>query len=107
MFVKEILLITTKSISYQYDNGIIKTNLKTITYNRLGTGFEKTKDHNGKMKGYLSFYDYDSQTNLRELIHQIIVLLELEKVAQLDSEISKMFVTEFNINNGFIVHSAN
>jgi hypothetical protein len=107
MFGKEILIITTKSISYQYDYGILKTNLKTISYDKLGTGFDKFKSHEGIMKGYLIFYNYNKETNIPEPIHETTVLVECEKIELLDAAIDKIFVNEFHDKNGFIFTSPN
>lgn len=39
LYGNEELIVNTKTISWLYDYGFFKTNLQTVKYNRLGTGF--------------------------------------------------------------------
>ena len=39
VYGNEYLTVNTKSISWSYDYGFFRTNLKTVKYERLGTGY--------------------------------------------------------------------
>jgi len=107
LYGKENLIINSKTISYNYDYGIIKTNLKTLPFNILGTGIELIREDNGIRKGRLIFYDYREKDHLPEVIHYTSILVNLEEVKELDKEISKLFLDEFNQVRGFLPFSAN
>lgn len=107
LFGKESLIVNTKTISYCYDYGIIRTNLKTIHYDRLGTGFLSNRKDNEKEFGNLIFYNYNKDNNLPEVIHQTSVLIELEKLKEIDLLIQIIFENEFNEKHGFTAYSLN
>jgi len=44
MFGSEVLVVNTKSISFQYNYGIFATQFKTLIYDRLQIEFEKVRD---------------------------------------------------------------
>jgi hypothetical protein len=104
---KEHLIVNTKTINYYYDYGIIRTSMKTIPYERLGTGFEKVQAKNGIEKGNLLFYNFRKEDLLPQVIHQTTVLVDLEKIHQLDNEIQAIFLNEFQDKHGFIGISLN
>jgi len=106
-FGKETLIVNTKTISFCYDYGILKTNLKTIHFDRLGTGFQIIREENDIEIGKLIFYNYRVKDNLPEVIHQTSVLLDNIDINEIDLEISNLFVNEFNERNGFIPYSEN
>jgi hypothetical protein len=99
--------VNTKTISFCYDYGILKTNLKTIHFDRLGTGFQIIREENDIEIGKLIFYNYRVKDNLPEVIHQTSVLLDNIDINEIDLEISNLFVNEFNERNGFIPYSEN
>ena len=107
MFGKEYLVINTKTISYNYDYGLIRTNLKTIKFNRLGTDFEEGQSKNGMKQGYLVFYNYREEDNLPEIIHKTTILTDYDNIRKLDQEIHSIFESGFNTENRFIPYSAN
>ncbi|WP_445452930.1 hypothetical protein [Flavobacterium sp. 25HG05S-40] len=106
-FGKETLIVNAKTISFCYDYGILKTNLKTIHFDRLGTGFQIIREENDIEIGKLIFYNYRVKDNLPEVIHQTSVLLDNIDINEIDLEISNLFVNEFNDRNGFIPYSEN
>ncbi len=60
----EELIVNTKTISWSYDYGFFRTNLSTVKYYRLGTGYEKVRgDEKGEV-GRLVFYNYRETDNL-------------------------------------------
>ena len=107
LFGKENLIVNTKTISYWYDYGFIRTNLKTIKYDRLATDFLSNRKENEKEFGNLIFYNYNKDTNLPELIHQTSVYIELEKLKEIDLLIQNIFENEFNDKQGFMGYSLN
>jgi len=94
IYGKEDLVVTTKTISHDYDYGIIKANIKTINFHRLGTGIETVQNENGIEKGHLIFYNYREVDNLPELIHETTILIETEKIHELDMAIRTIFENE-------------
>lgn len=94
IYGKENLIVNTKTISYNYDYGIIRTNIKTINFHRLGTGIETVQKENGIEKGYLIFYNYREADNLPEVIHETTILIETEKIHELDMAIRTIFDNE-------------
>lgn len=107
LFGKETLIVNTKTVSYRYDYGILKTNLKTVHFERLGTGFQIIKEENEIESGKLLFYNYRGEDNLPEIIHQTSVLLDTIDIQEINMEISKIFANEFNEKNDFIPYSEN
>ena len=96
LYGKENLIINSKTISYNYDYGFIRTNLKTIPFYHLGAGIELYKENKGIQEGKLILYNFRAQDNLPEIIHETTVLVNLEDVKEIDIEISKLFLKEFN-----------
>lgn len=105
LFGKETLIVNTKTVSYSYDYGILKTNLKTIHFDKLATGFQFIKEQNKIKTGNLVFYNYGTEDNLPEIIHQTSVLFEEIDILEIDMEISKIFLNEFDENINYIPHS--
>lgn len=91
-FGKETVVINTKSISYQYDYGILRTTLTTIPYKELKVLYEKVKDIGDVEYGNLHFIDYD-EVNLPNTVYETTVLLS-KKDADI---ILNMLVTLFHI----------
>ncbi len=102
VFGKETLIINTKTISFNYDYGIIRTNLKTIHHNNLATSFVPQRNENNKKVGYLAFYNYREKDNLPELIHQTTILIESDKIEEIVSRIQKLFYSEYVDNIDYI-----
>lgn len=107
LFGKETLIVNTKTISYRYDYGIIRTNLKTIPFDRLGIGFHVERIENTMEHGKLLFYNYRKEDHLPVLIHQTSVLLDTIDRNEIDLEISSLFMHEGSENNGFFPYSEN
>lgn len=107
LYGKENLIVNTKSISYFYDYGFFKTNLKTIFFYKLGTGFQFVREDEEGEKGRLLFYNYNKESNLPELIHQTSVLLDLVDVSEIDLEIKSLFEKPENADSNFYAFSEN
>lgn len=88
---REFLIVNTKSISYNFDYGIIKTNLKTIKYNRLGWSFNETSKEKDVAYGRLVFYNYSEDTDVPEIIHHTSIVLTREEIFTLETEINNLF----------------
>lgn len=107
LYGNEELIVNTKSISWSYYYGFFKTNLETVKYDRLGTGYEKVRGENEEEVGRLIFYNFREEDNLPELIHQTTVLLNKDEIKEFDNKISDIFANEFLNKNGFIPFSTN
>jgi len=107
IYGKEELIVSSKSISWSYDYGILKTNLKTLKFNRLGIGFEKVNSINDKELGKLLLFNYNEENNLPELIHETTVLISLDELKKFESKINEVFAGELQDENGFIPYSLN
>jgi len=103
----EELIVNTKSISWSYDYGFYKTNLKTVNYNRLGTGYERIRFARGVEIGRLVFFNYRIEDNLPEFMHHTSVLISKEDLRKIEDQIMNVFDNEFNYKNGFIAFSDN
>lgn len=107
MYGVESLIVNTKTISWSYNYGFFQTNLKTVKYNILATGYEKVRGDGEREVGILVFYNYREEDNLPEVIHQTTVLLTKEEINIFDEQIFKIFELEFFNNKGFIPYSLN
>ena len=104
---KELLIVNTKTISYHYNYGLFKTNMKTLNFNSLALGFEPEQSDKGHQKGNLVFYNYREDTGLPEVLHATTVLLEKEKIEELDLEIRRLFEKELIETSPFLDFSLN
>lgn len=102
-FGQEYLIINTKSISYNYSFGFFTYNLRTVLFERLGTGFEFVSEYNGIKKGKLIFYRYRAKDDLPETIHETSILINLEEISIIDEEIAQLFFDK----NFFFAFSSN
>ncbi len=103
----EELIVNTKTISWSYDYGFFRTNLNTVKYYRLGTGYEKVRGDEKDEVGRLVFYNYRETDNLPEIIHQTTVLINKAELKEFDKSITAIFRNEFLNENGFIPFSEN
>ncbi|RMD95814.1 MAG: hypothetical protein D6816_19805, partial [Bacteroidetes bacterium] len=58
LYGNEELIVNTKSISWSYDYGFFKTNLQTVKYDTLGTGYAKVRGDDDEELGRLLFFNY-------------------------------------------------
>ena len=108
VYGEESIVINTKSINYSYSYGFLQTNLKTITFHHLGTGYEKIKMGGGQTElGKLLFYNFNKENNLPELIFESTVLVPKEQIAIMDQWIKDLFLSELYGDMRFIPYSLN
>lgn len=107
LYGKEVLIVNAKSISWSYDYGFFKTNLLTVKFDCLGSGYVKVMGNGEEEVGNLVFYNYRQEDNLPEFIHQTTILLNKKDIEKFDKEISDIFANEFLDKNGFIPFSLN
>lgn len=93
-FGVETVVINTKSISYQYDYGILRTTLTTIPYKELKVSYEKVKDIGDIEYGNLYFIDYD-EVNLPNRIFETTVLLSKNDAEIVFKMLHALFHIEF------------
>lgn len=65
------------------------------------------KYENGIEKGHLIFYNYREVDNLPEIIHETTILIETEKIQELDLAIQTIFDNEIKENPGNLNFSLN
>ncbi|MBP6399138.1 MAG: hypothetical protein KBF57_10910 [Saprospiraceae bacterium] len=107
LYGQEFLIVNTTSVSWSYNYGIIRTNVNTEIYNRLGIGYEKVITIDNIEMGRLIFYNYRQEDNLPEIIHQTTALLSSSDIKKLSDSIQDIFISEFNLENNFIPFSQN
>lgn len=95
IFGSEILVVNTKSISFQYNYGIFATQFNTIVYDRLMIEFEKVRDELDGEKGVIVFTNYRADTDLPEIIHTTTVLISQTQFNEIIDEIDKVFVLKY------------
>ena len=92
IYGQERLIINTKSISYFYDYGLIKTNLKTINFSQLATEIEFVREFETVEVGRIIFYNYREIDNLPEEIHRTSVLIDLDELKNIVDDIDNLFI---------------
>ncbi len=107
LYGKEEIIINSKSISWSYDYGFFKTNMETVTFDRLSTNFEHVRQTGNVDIGRLLFINYRAEDNLPEILHQTTALLSKSDIEYFDNQISKIFISEFLDDYGFIPFSNN
>jgi len=107
LFGKENVIINTKSLSYNRDYGVYRTNLKTLNHKRLGTGFEWTRTFDNIEYGNLVFEKYSDKNDLPEHIYTTSVVLNFESIEKINKEISKLYEIKMDKEFGFYPISLN
>jgi len=107
LYGKEYLIINTKSLSYNRDYGIYKTNLKTKYHKRLGLGFELIRTFENVEYGNLIFNTYNKESDLPELVYSTSINLELKKINEIENEIEKLYNVGIDENIEFNKTSLN
>lgn len=107
LYGKEYLTITTRSISYAYDYGFIVTKPRTIRFSKLRTDLHLVRKEGRTERGRLVFVSYNDNDGLPEMIHETSVLLDLNDITAIDTEIEKIFVNEYMNSNAFVGYSLN
>ena len=103
---QEFIIVNDKTISYQFDYGFYRTNLKTFHFNRLGTGYEYVRDFDNEPEGKFLFFDYDKD-KIPHLIFNSTILMNEESISRIDEKIVEVFVNELNLEYNFIPYSQN
>ena len=104
---KENLVLTTRSVSFNYDYGIILTPKKTVLYNRLGMEIQPVRYENETKLGKMIFYNYKTENNLPEVIHETTVLVDVDKLKEIETLTELIFKNEMNETMGFVPYSLN
>ncbi len=107
LFGKEHLIINTKTLSYNRDYGIYRTNLKTKYHERLGLGIEHTRTFENIEYGNLIFNTYNKDSDLPELLYSTSINLELKKINNIENEIEKLYDIGIDENIEFSKASLN
>lgn len=100
-FGKEIFIVTAKTISYCYDYGIIRTNLKTIHYDCLATDFEVMRKDKQKEFGKITFTNYRAEDHLPQFMHQTSVFIDIRDYEAIIKEMGSLFTNEYDEGKEF------
>ncbi len=107
IYGREHLIINTKTISYSYDYGVLKTTQKTLHFYRLTTTFEPENTYGDEEKGKLIFWNYLEDTHLPEVLFTTSIILRKDELQVLNNEITELFNNEFLDSHGFTGFSMN
>lgn len=107
LFGKEHLVINTKTLSYNRDYGIFRTNPKTKYHKRLGLAFEHIRTFENIEYGNLIFNTYNKESDLPELLYSTSINLELNKINEIETEIEKLYNVGIDKNTVFTEISLN
>lgn len=94
LFGKETLIISRKTVSFNYDYGFYSSNLKTIPFQNLATKIEIIKEIDHVKLGKLILINYNEATDLPELLHETTILIPIEKLEEIDRFISELFYVQ-------------
>ena len=100
-FGKEILIVNTKCISWAYNYGFFKTNLKKIPFRRIATSYEFVRESGGIDFGRLQFINYSPLTNLPVTIHTTSVLAPKGDIEKIQNAIEQLFYQKDNSSISF------
>lgn len=104
---RENITITTKSIHYSHDYGLIQTKEKSKKFNVLGLGFEQTRKEKEIEYGNLVFVNYRETDNYPEEIYRTSVVLNKSQITELEDKIFEIFSQPENIELEFKGFSIN
>lgn len=107
LYGAEVIIINTKTVSWSYDYGLLKTRLVTVTFDRLGFAIENISSKDSATIGRLVFYNYRKSDNLPEEIHATTILVPTQELQKLIAKIENVFINEFFASNGFHPFSIN
>lgn len=93
IFGKELIILNTKSVSYQRSYGIIETNLRTQPFQHLRIASVVTKENSGMEYSKLQFYNYNEH-GLPELLLESSIALPEQYIAAIFQHANNMFAPE-------------
>lgn len=86
-FGKEIITVSTKSISYYRDYGITKTTPKVILFKYLATNTTIEKQEGDRMYGLLHFFDRNETTMQLKSIFSSAINLPIELIKEMEQAV--------------------
>jgi hypothetical protein len=90
----ERIIINTKTISYCYNYGLFQPPLRTLYFNQLAYNYVETRKENNLQFGEIVFFQYNSITNLPEIIHETTIEIESSTYKKLENMIIELFENE-------------
>jgi membrane protease YdiL (CAAX protease family) len=107
LFGKEQITITTKSIRYIRDYGLLRTNPKVIIFDYLSTNVEIIKSAKEGTFGIINFYDRVPSTKQLKQIYATGVLLPLAQIKEIEEKIVALFLNEESSPDSWLSYSLN
>lgn len=93
IFGKELIILNTKSVSYQRSYGIIETNLRTQPFQHLRIASVVTKEDSGMEYSKLQFYNYNEH-DVAELLLESSITLPEHYIAAIFQRVDALFAPE-------------
>lgn len=90
---KELIIISKKSLSYNYDYGFYKTRLNIIPINQLRVYTENITDKKNVLSK-IAFTDYSAEDDLPEDIHKTTLYLKANEAENLIGMINTFYVND-------------
>lgn len=104
---KENLIINTKSLSYSFDYGIIKPNIRTKNFDKLELYYDLGQIDYQQEGGHLLFYNYRNDNHLPELLYKTNVILLRIEIEEITKKINELYLREHNKNFEYVKFSEN
>jgi apolipoprotein N-acyltransferase len=81
IYGEEVVVINSKSLSYSYNYGVVKTSIKSIQSKSIRISYEITHSIDEQLFGHLVFRGNNPDNNLPYILHETAINIE-EKVLQ-------------------------
>lgn len=93
LFGTELLIINTKSVSYQRSYGIFQTNLRTYSFQHLRITPRVIREEDNSTYYKLQFYNYN-ENNLPELLIESSIPLPEQHIVEVFEQLNTLFAPE-------------
>lgn len=91
-FGQEYLTINTKTITYQYNYGIVKTHARTLSHRGLASAYTPRQAVEGEACGRLIFISEKDGSDKTEAIYETEIVLPKKDLDHLKAEITELFL---------------
>lgn len=104
---KETITVTTRSIRYFRDYGLVKTPPRVITFHHFATSIEAMRQENNTELGRMHFYDRVAATMQLKPIFATGIHLPLEQLKEFEEKIHRLFMTDEQDTGRWLPYSLN